>query len=82
MTSNKPSPEEQLAAIDLEAAGQVMSTVASPVMVVHQLVAEMIAKNPSVRRRDLVETALKVGCAYYTARTQVQIALKKMKSAT
>ncbi len=55
------------------------STVENPVKVVHQLVAEMVAKDPTVRRKDLVDAAIKAGCAYYTARTQVQIALKKMK---
>ena len=58
------------------------STVANPVQVVHQLVAEMVKANPQVRRRDLVDAAVKAGCAYYTARTQVQIALKKMKTVT
>jgi hypothetical protein len=57
------------------------STVANPVQVVHGLVAEMVKANPQVRRRDLVEAAIKAGCAYYTARTQVQVALKKMKAA-
>ena len=56
------------------------STVANPVQVVHQLVADMIKANPQVRRKDLVDAAVKAGCAYYTARTQVQIALKKMKA--
>ena len=45
------------------------STVTNPVQVVHQLVAEMVAKDPKVRRRDLVDAAIKAGCAYYTART-------------
>ena len=58
------------------------STVANPVQVVHQIVADMVKANPQVRRRELVEAAIKAGCAYYTARTQVQIALKKMKAAT
>jgi hypothetical protein len=56
------------------------STVANPVQVVHKLVAEMLAKDPKVRRKDLVAAAIKTGCAYYTARTQVQVALKKMKA--
>jgi hypothetical protein len=42
-------------------------------------VAETVKANPEVRRRELVEAAIKARCAYYTARTQVQIALKKMK---
>lgn len=57
------------------------STATNPVQVVHGLVAEMVKANPQVRRRDLVEAAVKAGCAYYTARTQVQVALKKMKAA-
>lgn len=56
------------------------STVSNPVQVVHQLVAEMVKANPQVRRRDLVEAAIKAGCAYYTARTQVQVALMKMRA--
>ena len=56
------------------------STVANPVQVVHQLVAEMVKANPQVRRKDLVDAAVKAGCAFFTARTQVQVALKKMKA--
>jgi hypothetical protein len=56
------------------------STVENPVQVVHQLVAEMVKANPQVRRKDLVDAAIKAGCAYYTARTQVQVALKKVRS--
>jgi hypothetical protein len=56
------------------------STVANPVQVVHKLVADMVASNPQVRRKDLVNAAIEAGCAYYTARTQVQVALKKMKT--
>ncbi len=42
----------------------------------------MVAKdpNPNVRRKDLVEAAIRAGCAYYTARPQVQVALKKLKA--
>jgi hypothetical protein len=56
------------------------STVASPVKVVHQLVADMVKANPNVRRKDLVEAAIKAGVAYFTARTQVQVALTVQKS--
>ncbi len=40
------------------------STVQNPVKVVYQLVAEMVAKDPNVRRKELVDAAIKAGCAY------------------
>jgi hypothetical protein len=56
------------------------SSVASPVRVVHQFVAEMVKANPEVRRRDLVEACCKAGVAFHTSRTQVNLALKKARS--
>jgi hypothetical protein len=57
------------------------STVDNPVQMVHQLVAEMKKANPQVTRKELMAACEAKGVAYYTARTQVQRALKAMSTA-
>jgi len=84
VVESKPveTPKEEAKKVRGDNVKAAKSTVANPVRVVHQLVAELVKANPEVRRRDLVEAAIEAGCAYYTARTQVQVALKEMKATT
>lgn len=55
------------------------STVTKPVQVVHDYVRDAVAHNPNVKRKDLMKVLIDMGVAFYTARTQIQIALKKYR---
>lgn len=48
------------------------STIANPVQFVHELADAMISRDPTVRRKDVIEAAIDAGVAGYTARTQYQ----------
>ena len=58
------------------AANRGQSTVRKPVRAVHTKCAELLAANPSMRRKDLIQACVDSGITYYTARTQVQEFLK------
>jgi hypothetical protein len=59
---------------------RVQSTVASPVKLVWQIATDMKAKDPNVRRKDVVDACVKAGVALHTARTQFQRWFKKSAS--
>src|SRR5882724_86576 len=48
------------------------STIANPVNFVHELADAMVKRDPTVRRKDVIEAAINAGVAGYTARTQYQ----------
>lgn len=48
------------------------STIANPVQFVWDLADAMKAKDPTIRRKDVIQAAIDAGVAGYTARTQYQ----------
>lgn len=60
-------------------ANRQQSTVEKPVALVHRLTAEMLEADANTTRKQIMTAAQAAGVAYYTARTQVQIALKNVR---
>lgn len=57
------------------------SSIEKPVAAVHRITNEMRDADPAARRKDIIAACEEAGIAFYTARTQVQIALKKREEA-
>lgn len=73
------APEEPTEVPNTLEANRQQSTVEKPVALVHRLAAEMLEKDPNTTRKQIMTAAQAQGVAFYTARTQVQIALKNLR---
>lgn len=82
-TSEAPTPQTKTSVAEKRSnVRTAKSRVKNPVEVVHVTVAEMKKVNPEVTRKELMTACEAKEIAYFTARTQVQRALKKIKAAT
>jgi hypothetical protein len=80
--------EEAAQAIEAPAKGKAKpevkrkSDIPRPSKTVWHIADEMVAANPNVRRKEVIEECVRRGIAYYTARTQYQQWLTAVRNST